>query len=162
MNGIFKVISTILMVALICFLVWFLVSYYSQGSYQTPKNEITVNTPIMNDEEKNVPVTNNDEQDSDEQNNSIINAEDEEIIDSIIEKNEEDKKNNESMSSRNKPFFLSTSEKISNDEKQEVLNEIDKALMDLLQVVDKVKPVDETRLGIDESEVQPWKKLYFA
>ena len=51
-------------------------------------------------------------------------------------------------------MVITSSEEISNNEKQEVLNEIDKALMDLLQVVDSVKPVDETRLGIDESGVQ--------
>jgi hypothetical protein len=32
-------------------------------------------------------------------------------------------------------------------------------LMDLLDVVDKVQTVDESRLG-EESEVQPWESFY--
>ena len=43
---------------------------------------------------------------------------------------------------------------ISSSEKREILSELDKTLMDLLEVVDKVQPVDESRLIIDDGEVQ--------
>ena len=43
---------------------------------------------------------------------------------------------------------------MTNKEKRQILTELDNTLMELLDVVDKVQPVDETRLITDESEVQ--------
>ena len=53
-----------------------------------------------------------------------------------------------------KEAFLEYVGSMSNKEKKEVLHELDQTLMDLLDVVDKVQTVDESRLG-EESEVQP-------
>lgn len=50
--------------------------------------------------------------------------------------------------------IISSENEISSKEKGEILTEIDKTLMELLEVVDKVKTVDETKLIIDDSEVQ--------
>ena len=57
--------------------------------------------------------------------------------------------------SENTPIIVSRTE-TSNQEKQEVLNEIDDALKDLLDAVGKVKTVDESKLDASlGSEVEP-------
>ena len=43
---------------------------------------------------------------------------------------------------------------MTNKEKREILNELDGVLMELLDVVDKVQTVDESRLITEEGEVQ--------
>lgn len=50
--------------------------------------------------------------------------------------------------------IMSSENEISSKEKGEILSELDKTLMELLEVVDRVQPVDETRLITDDSEVQ--------
>ena len=52
------------------------------------------------------------------------------------------------------PVIISSENEISSKEKGEILSELDNALMELLEVVDKVQIVDETRLITDDSEVQ--------
>lgn len=52
------------------------------------------------------------------------------------------------------PVIMSSENEISSKEKGEILTELDKTLMELLEVVDRVQPVDETRLITDDSEVQ--------
>lgn len=52
------------------------------------------------------------------------------------------------------PVIMSSENEISSKEKGEILSELDNALMELLEVVDKVQIVDETRLITDDSEVQ--------
>ena len=49
---------------------------------------------------------------------------------------------------------MTSENEISSKEKREILTELDKTLMDLLEVVDRVQIVDETRLVTDDSEVQ--------
>ncbi|MBQ9280552.1 MAG: hypothetical protein IJ215_05895 [Clostridia bacterium] len=58
-------------------------------------------------------------------------------------------------STTSNPLILSSDSNISSREKKEVLKELDQTLMELLEVVDSVKTVDETRLITDESGVQP-------
>ncbi len=52
------------------------------------------------------------------------------------------------------PVIITSENDISSKEKQEILSELDKTLMELLEVVDRVQIVDETRLIVDDSEVQ--------
>ena len=52
------------------------------------------------------------------------------------------------------PLIMTSENEISSKEKREILTELDKTLMDLLEVVDRVQIVDETRLVTDDSEVQ--------
>lgn len=59
------------------------------------------------------------------------------------------------------PVIISSESTMTNKEKREILTELDSTLKELLDVVDKVKTVDETRLTTNESEVQEWKKLFF-
>lgn len=54
--------------------------------------------------------------------------------------------------------IISSNDEISNKEKKQVLKELDQTLMELLDVVDKVQTVDESRLTTEESEGQKWKK----
>lgn len=50
--------------------------------------------------------------------------------------------------------IMTSDDEISNKEKKEILKELDQTLMELLDVVDKVQTVDESRLTDEESEVQ--------
>ncbi len=59
-----------------------------------------------------------------------------------------------SIPSDNSPFIITSEIETSSKEKQEILTEIDRTLTELLEVVDQVQPVDETRLIVDDSEVQ--------
>lgn len=52
------------------------------------------------------------------------------------------------------PVIMTSDDEISNKEKKEILKELDQTLMELLDVVDKVQTVDESRLTDEESEVQ--------
>lgn len=56
-----------------------------------------------------------------------------------------------SIPSNDDTLLITSNEEISNSEKKEILKELDQTLMDLLDVVDKVQTVDETRL-INENE----------
>ncbi len=146
MNNLYKVISTLLMIALILVLVWIFVNYYKETPTVSPSivnpspNIVTI---PENNGEDDTPLFQSEKEDAGkdidvEQGNEIINEE--------VDVPNEGKKD---------PIIITSSEQTSNKEKQEVLTEIDKTLMELLKVVDKVQTVDETRLGIDESEVQP-------
>lgn len=165
MNNVFKLISTILMIILILILVWVLVNYYKADPYTT--------APSYSDNTKSTLVVptqdavyqENVKDDGIQTIDNSSNVENEDKIESDQNDNNTDIADSNSDSTlpfwkRNEPgksndtVVISSSEKTSNTEKQEVLNEIDKALMDLLQVVDKVQTVDESRLGVEESEVQ--------
>lgn len=153
MNNIFKIISTILMIILILVLMSVLINYYKDE----PVSNISPN--IINQSNNMNNVISNEKNDG---NNTVILPNNEKNPNDI--KNNNDNENFENGNEReddkqpieNKdPVIITSSEQTSNAEKQEVLTEIDKTLMELLKVVDKVQTVDETRLGIDESEVQP-------
>ena len=53
------------------------------------------------------------------------------------------------------PVIMTSENEISSKEKREILSELDKTLMELLEVVDKVQPVDESRLPSDSEVEQP-------
>lgn len=52
------------------------------------------------------------------------------------------------------PVIMTSENDISSKEKREILSDLDKTLMELLEVVDRVQAIDETRLITDDSEVQ--------
>ena len=62
-----------------------------------------------------------------------------------------DDKKSEDKSSQ---VIITSESTISNREKREILNELDDTLMDLLDAVNSVQTVDESRLITEESEVQ--------
>ena len=61
---------------------------------------------------------------------------------------------NQKPDKNDSPLIMTSENEISSKEKREILAELDKTLMDLLEVVDRVQIVDETRLVTDDSEVQ--------
>lgn len=61
---------------------------------------------------------------------------------------------NQKPDKNDSPLIMTSENEISSKEKREILTELDKTLMDLLEVVDRVQIVDETRLVTDDSEVQ--------
>ena len=61
----------------------------------------------------------------------------------------------ESTSKEVTPVIITSNDNISDKEKKEVLKELDETLMDLLDVIENVQTVDESRLPSEESEVQP-------
>ena len=145
------------MIALMLILIWVLVNYYKADPYTAMPSNINVQTPV---EIKDNASNDGNEAEVNVDENIQNNEQENEPIDvpgasAIDEGNKEDQKQEVKPTIKpNETVVITSSEKTSNTEKQEVLNEIDKALMDLLQVVDKVQTVDETRLGIDESEVR--------
>ena len=68
---------------------------------------------------------------------------------------------NQKPDKNDSPLIMTSENEISSKEKREILTELDKTLMDLLEVVDRVQIVDETRLVTDDSEVQEWKGLFY-
>ena len=68
---------------------------------------------------------------------------------------------NQRPNKNDSPLIMTSENEISSKEKREILTELDKTLMDLLEVVDRVQIVDETRLVTDDSEVQEWKGLFY-
>ncbi len=146
MNNIFKFISTILMVILILILVWVLVSYYREEpvTFVSPTNNINV---VSTDQVGSIV----DELGKDDNNTPIDDV-------TPIENNKTSEDNSQenipTEPNTTDPLVIESTIPTSNSEKQEILSEIDKTLMELLEVVDKVKPIDETRLEGGESEVQ--------
>ncbi len=63
------------------------------------------------------------------------------------------KPQNENPTDNNTSPIISSTGDISSIEKKEVLKELDQTLKELLDVIDLVTTVDETRLGTEESEV---------
>lgn len=145
MNNLYKVISTVLMIALILVLVWILVNYYKE----TPTVSPSIVNPSLNT--TTIPERSGEDDSSLFQNQKENEDENVDVVQDDINDKPEETQNEE----KKDPIIITSSEQTSNKEKQEVLTEIDKTLMELLKVVDKVQTVDETRLGIDESEVQP-------
>lgn len=60
----------------------------------------------------------------------------------------------EDDSKKDTAVIITSEDTMTNKEKREILTELDNALMDLLDVVDKVQVVDESRLVTDDGEVQ--------
>ena len=108
-------------------------------------------TPFPKDEQQEINVINSSEENS--------NIENEEVSTSETDKSDKGLLNVELSIDNDKTIkdaVISSTTETSNQEKQEVLNELDKALQGLLEVVGKVPTVDETKLNASlESEVQP-------
>lgn len=142
MNTKFKMITTALLIILITFLIWIVIAYYTQPSNILPTN----NTPIDNVIGKDIITsTNKDDETIISSDPTNEDNKDEEIktTDKVITPTEE-----------NKGLIMSSDPKTSNTEKQQVLTELDDALMQLLDVIDMVQTVDESKLPTNESEVQ--------
>ncbi len=151
MSNVFKVLCTVLMAVLILALIWVLINYYKEEPFASVPTTKTNELPVQNivpEKSNEIIVNNNVEINIDEKTDVDNNVNDVPDENSVGEKIDE-----KPVVNIKDPVVITSSENTSNTEKQEVLDEIDKALMELFQVVDSVKPVDESRLGVDESEV---------
>ena len=157
MNQKFNIISIILVVILVGLLIYVMASYY------TKTNQVSSDQPIdmpgtdilVTSGDENAIMSNYIGMDTSGDttiipesgnNESVISGEG--VIDVIY--NDEPK----TPSKTDEKLIITSDENISDKEKKEVLHELDQTLMDLLDVVDKVQTVDESRLG-EGSEVQP-------
>ena len=157
MNQKFNIISIILVVILVGLLIYVMASYYTKSnpvSSDGPLNMIETDILVTSGDEnaimsnyvgseasgdKIIPNSGNEEE---------ITTSGEGVIDVIY--NEDPK----TPAKTDDKLIITSDENISDKEKKQVLHELDQTLMDLLDVVDKVQTVDESRLG-EESEVQP-------
>lgn len=146
----FQTISLILIFILIIALVMFFWFYYNQSSEPVAVPSYTVNTPIIktNPEDTTSIVSSNINESSDKTNVDVGVTE-------VIRNDNAEIETQETHEVQETQVIISSEANTSNKEKQEILNEIDNVLDELLTIVDKVQTVDETRLGIDEGEVQP-------
>lgn len=161
MNKKFNFIINLLIIILIIALVVVMMDYYANTeSIPTLEKEFINNQEVIlpsGDDEKNntiIKIENSGESnieifvESGELNNIVIESG--EVSGDITKETTEvrPEKKNES------PVIMSSENEISSKEKGEILTELDKTLMELLDVVDRVQVVDETRLITDDSEVQ--------
>ena len=159
MNKNANLIMNLLIILLIIALVFVMMNYYAGTPSKIPTQIDVIGDDIIRNSDNESIITNNtgvkgtsgetiiNINDSGEINIVSGETSGDENIEVIHEKDSETKENN-------KPVIMTSENEISNKEKKEVLTELDKTLMELLDVVDKVQIVDETRLIIDDSEVQ--------
>lgn len=82
------------------------------------------------------------------------------VIDTVYAEKPNPESNSEKTPSNNDipndgtPLIITSNDNISDKEKKEVLKELDETLMELLDVIDSVQIIDESRLETSESEVQ--------
>lgn len=162
MNKNANLIMNILIILLILALVFVMMNYYAGTPSKIPTKIDVISEDIIQNSDNESIITNHTGivENSGE---TIININTSgEIVDVVsgetsgdvnLETSLEKDTPNEGKGN-NKPVIMTSENEISNKEKKEVLTELDKTLMELLDVVDKVQTVDETRLIIDDSEVQ--------
>lgn len=155
MKADFKIISSILIAVLTVLLAVVLISYYSKP--------LKINTDILN----NPTLTNRSEivdNIGQEHKNDLVSGE--QIIENTNQSGENGSgekidDNSHIISPSGKPqnddktVIITSDDTMTNKEKRQILTELDTTLMELLEAVDKVQTVDETRLvNKEESGVQ--------
>lgn len=163
----FKSISTILIIILVAILVAILVNYYntpirtispiSELNTSDNREDTNHNVPIISENISGDFVHNNNLENNQEQNQETIIKDSGEINQNIDEKDKTPEKNNDNTPVKKditSSVIITSEDTMTNKEKREILTELDNTLMELLDVVNKVETVDESRLIIDESEVQ--------
>ena len=161
MNKNANLIMNILIILLILALVFVMMNYYAGTPSKIPTKIDVIGEDIIQNSDNESIITNHTgiEENSGE---TIININASGEINIVSGETSGDenlevtpeKDNEGEEKENNKPVIMTSENEISNKEKKEVLTELDKTLMELLDVVDKVQTVDETRLIIDDSEVQ--------
>ena len=164
----FNLIINVSIIILIIALVTVMMSYYT-GALEVPtNNDSEINVDLNNSGDNDITNINNDNkqtdykiiiinsrnsgeiQKSNEENNDVGESDD--IKNEEIESGDSEMNNTHELSTS--PVIITSENEISSKEKREILTELDKTLMELLEIVDKVQTVDETRLITDDSEVQ--------
>lgn len=147
MKANFKIISTLLIIFLTILLIAIVISYY--------------NAPV---EVNNIYLENIADTDHDEVQKVISENVSGEIISSSSDPESSGDVSGEENSKTILPeskgegkstqVIITSDDTMTNKEKREILTELDNTLMELLDAVDKVQTIDESRLIIDESGVQ--------
>lgn len=169
----YKSISTVLILVLTGLLVGILIRYYNtpirvSNTMNVNKLESSGETnhdnPIIISKESSgefvsnnaiVPEENRDTEtliSSSGEMNTKVDYNNEEVKPALTQIPEESK--SPKINEKGSQVIITSEDSMTNKEKREILTELDNTLMELLDVVDKVQTVDETRLMVDESEVQ--------
>ena len=161
MNKKFSFIINLLMISLIVVLVAVMMNYYADTPYDIPTHETVkidnvLSGDIASDNKPIINIQKNDEEPGTETNTSgdISLVKGENVDEQSGDTNIPPQKEINIPEQNNETVIISSESETSNKEKREILTELDKTLMDLLDVVDKVQTVDETRLITDDSGVQ--------
>lgn len=161
LNFVFNGLIILLIIALVAVMMNY---YYTDTSSVIPTDkEIMKEDIIPNNSDKSYIISNNTENQTPKDN----------IIDKLTQETQNSGENDQKLDNLNSgdkgqieneettkpegpvsPVIMTSENDISSKEKREILSELDRTLMELLEVVDKVQTVDETRLIIDDSEVQ--------
>lgn len=154
MNTKFNIISSILIVVLSILLVTIVVGYYNKPivvDNSDPYNDIVSSNHELQNTSGN--DSSGEKEIVSSSGETLENVEPTESGEKIVEDIKEEQEDN--------PFFdnpqtviMTSEDTMTNKEKREILNELDGVLMELLDVVDKVQTVDESRLITEEGEVQ--------
>jgi hypothetical protein len=168
MNKKFDVISMVLIIVLTFVLIGFIFNYFTKSDSEelspvnstvissnvvenmSGSNTVIISNPVIDENDKNPESTStiiNSESDSGEKLHSDSG---DSIIKDVYTKPVEQPKKEPTVA----PVIISN-DNVSDKEKKEVLKELDETLMDLLDVIENVQTVDESRLPSEESEVQP-------
>lgn len=148
----FKFISTLLIVLLTVLLVVILVSYYNKP--------FVINTDVIDNK---LPIANHDDRienisgDKDDltRGENLINSTNAPLEGSSGENSTNIILPPNKPKNEDKTVIITSDDTMTNKEKRQILTELDTTLMELLEAVDKVQTVDETRLvNKDESGVQ--------
>lgn len=147
----FKFISTLLIVMLTVLLVAIFISYFNEP--------FVINTDVLDNK---LPIANHDDNIDDigENEKDLISGESfiksaEVSSESVSGENNHDDFHIIDPQNDDKTVIITSDDTMTNKEKRQILSELDTALMELLEAVDKVQTVDETRLvNKEESEVQ--------
>lgn len=157
MKAKFKMISSILILLLTVLLIVVLIGYYNE-----PVEVIQPNIDNLAEANRDIDkvisenisgdiITDSIQKISGEE--SVIDSGDTKLNESIII-NAIDKSEAKNQAEKDKAVIITSEDTMTNKEKREILTELDNTLMDLLDVVDKVQTVDESRLVTEEGEVQ--------
>ena len=166
MNKKFDIISMVLIIVLTLVLVAFIFNYFTNSDSDefspvisnstiidsnvvenmSGSNTLIISTPVVDDEK--VPENTSEiiKQESNSGDQELTSGDG--IIKDVYTKPPEAPKDV-------KPVIITSNDNVSDKEKKEVLKELDETLMDLLDVIENVQTVDESRLPSEESEVQP-------
>lgn len=149
MSAKFKILSSVSIILLTILLIAIFVSYFNQP-IKLNENDI-----------QNFAGTNHLSGDilTSEKDNNLISKEHIIISGEISgetpnEINEADNKNLDIEKVDDKPVIITSEDTMTSKEKRQILTELDDVLMELLEVVDRVQTIDETRLTTSENEVQ--------
>lgn len=163
MNKKFNLIINTLIILLIIALIMVMMNYYADTDiiptfiYNSGDDVGHMNTSgDLHKEEFEPKIDENVQEERKESGETVTSGEMiENIIDTLKSGDGAEKPKETDMSpKKDSPLIMTSENEISNKEKREILTELDKTLMDLLEVVDKVQIVDEDRLIKDDSEVQ--------